>query len=115
MRKVTKYTLDLSFSPLFDARIALRECDTFFFGTAQRIDGKNSSSEVQDGRAKRKEGFQRAVAAAAARIGRLARPEEEKENKLDRNARDMFKDAVLCPSRALDKASRPEKALIISP
>lgn len=41
--------LVLSFSPLFDARIALRECETFFFGTARRIGGKSSRMDRMEG------------------------------------------------------------------
>ena len=37
--------LVLSFRPLFDARIAFRECETFFFGTAKRNGGKSSKSD----------------------------------------------------------------------
>jgi hypothetical protein len=37
--------LRLSFSPLFAERMALRECEVFFFGTAKRMGGNRSSNE----------------------------------------------------------------------
>lgn len=44
-------TLCLSFRPLFALRIALRECDVFFFGTASTHGGNNSRREEgNDGR-----------------------------------------------------------------
>lgn len=46
----TERALCLSFSPLPDARIAFRECDTFFFGTASRNGGNIcSSSDCSEG------------------------------------------------------------------
>ena len=46
------HTLDLTFSPLCAERMALREWDTFFFGTANTMEGKNSSSEFHEGKAR---------------------------------------------------------------
>ena len=43
--KTEEYTLRLSLSPLFALRIAFRECDVFFFGTASKNGGNNSSKE----------------------------------------------------------------------
>jgi hypothetical protein len=44
------HALSLSFKPLLADRIAFRECETFFFGTARRIPGKISSrSEANEG------------------------------------------------------------------
>lgn len=44
--KVDKeYRLRLSLSPLLALRIAFRECDVFFLGTASKNGGNNSSSE----------------------------------------------------------------------
>jgi len=41
--------LCLSFSPLLALRIAFRECDVFFFGTAKRNGGKRSRNDCNDG------------------------------------------------------------------
>lgn len=40
-----KCALRLSLRPLLALRIAFRECDVFFFGTASKNGGNNSSSE----------------------------------------------------------------------
>ena len=44
-----KHALVLSFKPLFAARMAFRECETFFFGTARRNGGKSSKSDWKAG------------------------------------------------------------------
>ena len=41
--------LCLSFNPLFALRIALRECDVFFFGTANTKGGKSSNKDWSEG------------------------------------------------------------------
>ena len=41
--------LCLSFNPLLAARIAFRECDTFFFGTASKNGGKRSTRDWREG------------------------------------------------------------------
>lgn len=41
--------LVLSFNPLLESRIAFRECDVFFFGTAHTMGGKSSSNEFKLG------------------------------------------------------------------
>lgn len=41
--------LSLSFKPLFALRILLRECETFFLGTASSHGGKSSSKEPNEG------------------------------------------------------------------
>lgn len=45
----TRYSLSLSFSPLFALRMAFRECEVFFLGTASNHGGKSSSSEGNAG------------------------------------------------------------------
>ncbi len=43
------YTLCLSLRPLFALRMAFRECDTFFLGTARRNGGMISRREGRSG------------------------------------------------------------------
>ncbi len=47
----TRYSLSLSFKPLFALRMAFRECDVFFLGTASSHGGKSSSREGSAGMA----------------------------------------------------------------
>lgn len=43
------HALSLSFNPLFAARMAFRECETFFFGTASTTEGNSSHNDRNGG------------------------------------------------------------------
>ena len=70
-----EYALRLSLRPLLALRIALRECDVFFLGTASKNGGNNSSSESRGEAVHLNDVHVDAWGKKYARFGRKARAE----------------------------------------
>lgn len=70
-----KYALRLSLRPLLALRIALRECDTFFLGTASKNGGNNSSNESRGDAVHLNDAHVGAWGKKCARFGNRARVE----------------------------------------
>ena len=70
-----KYTLRLSLRPLLALRIAFRECDVFFLGTASKNGGNNSSNESRGDAVHLNDVHVDAWGKKDARFGRKARAE----------------------------------------
>lgn len=69
------YALRLSLRPLLALRIAFRECDVFFFGTASKNGGNNSNSESSGDAVHLNDVHVDAWGKKDARFGRKARAE----------------------------------------